>query len=69
MTELDQIKSFLAKEKRRRYNIAQIERDAELPRSTLQQWLNEVKYRSLTKKQLEKLLPVLEGLGFKLKND
>lgn len=67
MTPTDQIRNFLTPEVRKRFNVSQIERDAGLSRNTLSNVIHGVKYRHLTPEQIEKLIPVLEGIGFKLK--
>lgn len=63
MNTPEQIKLFLA-ERRGIVSISGIEKMAEIPRYTLQKFVNGEKYRILTTDQVERILPVLKRIGF-----
>jgi len=66
MTHTEQITAFLTPETRKRFNVSQIERDSGLGRNTLSNVIHGARYRHLTPEQVDKLIPVLNELGFKL---
>jgi len=67
MTTEQQIIAFFDPERRKLHNLSEIERIAGIPRDSLRHPVYNVKYRHMTDEQIEKLLPVLKKIGFKLK--
>jgi len=65
MTELENIFNFFSERRIKFLKIRVIERESGIPDRTLDNFLKQRQYRSLTPEQIDKLVPILVEFGFK----
>jgi len=65
MTELENIFNFFSERRIKFLKIRVIERESGIPNRTLDNFLKQHQYRSLTSEQIDKLIPILVEFGYK----